>query len=176
MTQFGATPEEWQMFIDLGLINDLLPVVCNPNAVISPRSSLKKVGKTPSVYNADGQVSGIGKWTDYQSTLEDVQAWSKQPDYGICVQTRRWHGVDVDCDNLEHSRQVAATVERWGMPIRMRQGSTRFLTAWIPATPFKNRNSVKFDKLNIVEFYGIGKQFIAVGTHPDGSRYEWIGL
>ncbi len=32
----------------LGRTDQLLPVVCNPNAAISPNSKLKALGKTPS--------------------------------------------------------------------------------------------------------------------------------
>jgi hypothetical protein len=49
---WGASPAAWTHFADrLGLTADLLPIVANPNAVIAERSTMKKVGKTPSIYD-----------------------------------------------------------------------------------------------------------------------------
>ena len=57
---YGATPQEWAHFdVVLGLTEDLLPVVSNPNAVISPQSKMKGLGKTPSRYNRQREVAGI---------------------------------------------------------------------------------------------------------------------
>ncbi|EKM5824266.1 hypothetical protein PU342_004757, partial [Salmonella enterica] len=51
---WGATPDEWFHFdLVLGRTDQLLPVVCNPGATISPNSKLKMLGKTPSLYNRD---------------------------------------------------------------------------------------------------------------------------
>ncbi len=58
--RYGALPEDWgQLDILLGLGAYLLPVVANPNAAISKQSTIKHLGKTPSVYNSRREVVGI---------------------------------------------------------------------------------------------------------------------
>jgi hypothetical protein len=45
---WGATAADWSLFADtLGLKADLLPVVSNPQAVISKASKMAALGKTP---------------------------------------------------------------------------------------------------------------------------------
>ena len=57
---WGATPDDWHHFDRvLGLGGDLLPVVSNPEAVISPDSTMTALGKTPSRYDSYRQVVGI---------------------------------------------------------------------------------------------------------------------
>lgn len=175
MTRYGATLEEWQIWATLGLQSDLLPVVSNPNAEISPNSSLREIGKTPSVYNSEGKVIGFPQWTDYQATQDDLKAWSENPDYGICVQTRSVHAFDVDCDDKDEAKRVWETLgEGWRGAIRVRDNSPRFLVVFRPAIPFKPRKLINLGGGNKVEFYGIGKQFAACGTHPSGARYSWL--
>ena len=63
-TRWGATPEEWSAFAAIdGMLARMLPVVANPTAAISPGSTMKALGKTPSIFNSDGKVVGIAKWT-----------------------------------------------------------------------------------------------------------------
>ena len=59
--RYGATEEEWDFFTLIGLEEDMLPAVGNPLAKISDQSSLKELGKTPSLYNRKRQVVGIGR-------------------------------------------------------------------------------------------------------------------
>ena len=73
--RFGASADEWAHFdLVLGLTADLLPVVSNPAAQIGERSSLKALGKTPSLYNARREAVGIKGWTSKQSTGAEVGA------------------------------------------------------------------------------------------------------
>lgn len=176
MQRYGATPEEWNMWADgLGLLPDLLPVVSNPTAVLSPHSSLTEVGKTPSTYNAEGKVSGFPRWSDYVALSADIADWSAQPDYGIFVNSRRLHAFDVDLDDPSAAGQVWAILKAMGGMVRVRENSPRFLVAFRTDTPFKSRKPVLFGKgIGKVEFYGIGKGFAACGTHPSGSRYQWL--
>lgn len=176
MTQrYGATLAEWETWaVTLGLLADLLPVVSRPDAVISANSSLREIGKTPSVYNTSGEVVGFPKWADYVAAAEDVQSWSENPDYGICVNTRTVHAIDVDCDDREEAERVWSVLKDMGGMIRARANSPRFLVVFKPDIPFKPRKLIKLGGGNKVEFYGIGKQFVACGTHPSGERYEWL--
>ena len=57
---WGASSDDWFYFSTiLGLTSDLLPVVSNLEARISPASKIQKVGKTPSRYNREREVVGI---------------------------------------------------------------------------------------------------------------------
>ena len=100
--QWGATPDDWAALADVaGLTEDLLPVVSNPGARVSPDSKLKALGKVPSLFNGAGEVCGIAKWTQKTSTYRDIDRWSQNPDLGICIQTRVVRALDVDIDHPE---------------------------------------------------------------------------
>src|SRR3954468_4713210 len=95
--RYGATPEAWDHFaVTLKLVEDLLPVVSNPNAAISDNSMMKALGKTPSLYNSSGKVIGIPKWTKAIANEHIVGRWASHADYGICLQTRKVRGIDHD--------------------------------------------------------------------------------
>ncbi len=68
--RWGATQKEYARLESLGLTADLLPVVCNPKSKIDPKSKMKKVGKTPSLYNKSGFVAGMSAWTEKTTTPE----------------------------------------------------------------------------------------------------------
>lgn len=174
---WGASPEEWAHFsLILGLTADLLPVVSNPHATISPLSKLKSLGKTPSRYDANRQVVGIAKWTSLTANDALINQWSQEPDYGICIQTRNCFAIDCDIEDREGVSLIESTARRSlgvGLAHRSRDGSARILlvghvpggvTKQVAHTPFGN-----------VELLGTGQQFIAAGTHPSGSRYRWVG-
>jgi len=171
----GATPETWEHFSKtLGLTRDLLPVVSNPNAVISPNSKMKGVGKTPSGYNANRQVIGLSDWTSRHSTPEDVARWAKEPDYGICIQTRDVRAIDVDITDQEEADLVASLIlDNLGftLPRRYRENSSKFLLAFRFEGTYAKR--VLRTQHGIIEFLANGQQFIAAGTHTSGVHYLW---
>ena len=175
--RFGATPEDWLHFdLILGLGADLLPVVSRPGAPISPQSTLKGLGKTPSVYNAQRQVVGIRKWTSHRASDDDLNRWPKELDYGICLQTRRVRGLDVDVPDVDLADRIEAVfVGSLGLslPARTREGTGKRLLAFVLVGDFTKR-SFKVDG-GLVEFLAGGQQFVCVGTHPDGTRYDWAG-
>jgi hypothetical protein len=168
----GALPEDWQHFdVLLGLTADLLPVVSNPRAVVAPDSTLKAVGKVPSRYNAARQAVGIAKWTEHTTTPAEIAGWSRERDLGICIQTRRVRALDVDVEDPELASQIHASLAHLGLPMRSRANAAKFLLAFeLPGEFFKRR--IKCAS-GMVEFLATGQQFIAVGTHPSGARYEW---
>jgi hypothetical protein len=87
---YGARPETWVHFNPVvGLGGELLPLVSYPTATISPLSKSMGLGKTPSRCNATREAVGITGWTSMRTTENQVIAWSAEPDYGICLQTRR---------------------------------------------------------------------------------------
>ena len=69
---------------------------------------MKGLGKTPSLYNGRRQVVGIPKWTQKVATAEEVEAWSREPDHGICIQTRLVRGLDIDVEDAELAAAFAA--------------------------------------------------------------------
>lgn len=174
--RYGASPDEWRHFaVYLGLRADLLPVVSNPDAVISPHSKMSGLGKTPSIYNRNNQVVGIPQWTGITASSDDINRWSKEPDYGICIQTRRVRAIDIDVLDREHADRILRCIDERapGLPHRTRSNSSKCLVIFECAGDLTKR---KFETDHgIVEFLAGGQQFIAVGTHPSGARYEWLG-
>lgn len=170
----GATQDDWAHFdLVLGLTQDLLPVVSNPKATIDPESSMKALGKTPSRYNASRNAVGFAQWTQHQTTPEEIARWAKEKDYGICIQTRRVRAIDIDIDDDDLARRVREFCGRWlaGSPTRTRSNSGKALVVFdCPGDLTKRKFKVDG---GIVELLATGQQFIAVGTHPSGARYEW---
>lgn len=173
-TQSGATPDEWaHLDIVLGLTADLLPVVSNRDAVISPNSSLKEKGKVPSVYNAQHHVVGLPNWTQKQSTPQEVYNWSQHPDYGICIQTRHVRAIDVDVADAAQAAKLSAALQHLNLPMRYRSNSGKFLLIFQLDGAHAKRKMVVDG--GIIEFLANGQQFVAVGTHPSGVPYQWRG-
>ena len=180
MTQrWGASSEDWMHFdLVLGLTEDLLPVVSNPTATISSDSKMKGLGKTPSRYNKAHRAVGIPDWTAKRATGAEIEAWSKESDYGICIQTRRVRALDIDIGDEDISRSVADFVRDWlggcVLPSRQRSNSGKRLMAFTIAEGEYGKRHFK-TPTGLVEFLATGQQFIAVGTHPSGVPYEWEG-
>lgn len=183
MQRLGASHDEWFLFAhQLGQYQNLLPAVANPSARISTDSKLKSVGKTPSVYGKGKLVWGLGAWTDKYSTVEDIDKWSKQPDYSICVIGREMKALDFDItDNvLAHSirsftREFLKSEFGVELPQRQRAGSPKTLMMFY--CPHETLKRVIKAEHGIIEFLGDRQQFLVAGTHqPSGVRYEWGGL
>lgn len=176
-TSPGATPDEWDHFdLVLGLGADLLPVVSNTQAKVSPDSKIKELGKTPSLYKRDGTVVGIAGWTSHQASDADITRWSKQPDYGICLQTRTVRALDIDvADDAMANKIIAFVCELLtiDLPRRLRSNTGKCLLGFSLPGEMPKRKMVVAG--GIIEFLATGQQFIAVGTHPSGVRYEWSG-
>lgn len=174
---YGASPEDWITFdVILGLTQDLLPVVSNPEAEISPASTLRAKGKVPSRYNGSHKVSGIENWTSHKATGNEIVRWSKEPDYGICIQTRHVRALDIDVTDEAASYGISSFLhERYAfLPQRSRENSAKTLFAF--RLPGEYPKRILKCKQGIIEFLANGQQFIAAGTHPSGARYEWEGL
>ncbi len=175
--RLGATSAEWDYFsLILGLTPDLLPVVSNTKATISPTSRMKDIGKTPSRYNGHGHVVGMPDWTRYKASDDDVEAWAKQRDFGICVQTRSIRAIDVDITDADQAHAIrefiAGQLDQF-LPCRVRGNSSKFLLAFeLPGEFYKRRFKCAH---GIVEFLATGQQCVVAGTHASGARIEWEG-
>lgn len=177
MTQWGASPEIWAHFSGtLQLREDLLPVVSNPTAKISPKSVLKRLGQIPSHYNSNNLVTSFYNWTEKKSSLSDIKNWMKNPDYGICIQTRHARALDCDIVDPELAERVFNFInDRFpDLPTRGRNNSSKFLKIFILPGDFSKR-TLHLDDKNKIEFLATGQQFIVAGTHPSGAKYEWAG-
>lgn len=177
---FGASPSDWDhLDLVLGLREHLLPVVSKPDAVISPHSMLKRLGQIPSLYNFEGKAAGFTKWTEHHSTPEDLVRWKSQPDYGICIQTRALRAFDCDITNEVLAEKVFRFFNSLACPLptRGRANASKFLKPFRLSGPYAKRilklkDGNEGDK---IEFLADGQQFIAIGTHPSGARYQWVG-
>ena len=173
----GASRDAWDHFdLILGLGADLLPVVSDPAAVPSPKSKLKEIGKTPSLFNGSGQVVGIPNWTKHVSSDHEIDQWSKDGRLGICIQTRHVRGIDIDIDDPDHARAVHDFIRshlKIDLPVRTRQNSGKCLLVIRVTGEIPKRRIMASH--GVIEFLATGQQFVAVGTHPSGSRYEWAG-
>ncbi len=171
---WGATVGDWQQFaVALGLQQDLLPVVSNPKAKISALSKMKGLGKTPSRYNKDREVVGIPHWAQHVASDQDITRWQRDGDLGICLQTRSVRAFDIDIDDPVHAQAVVDTISLalGDLPCRSRTNSgKRLLVARMPGD-FAKR--IIRTEHGAIEFLATGQQFIAVGTHTSGVRYDW---
>lgn len=171
--RIGALPHEWAHFdLVLGLTQDLLPVVSNGSATISPDSKMGEIGKTPSTYNVNRKVVGIPQWTQLRATPEQIVKWSRERDYGLCIQTRVIRALDVDVPDPEQSAAIRRFIDaRLILPARIRDNSSKFLLAFhYEGTLLKRRIKTQH---GVVELLATGQQFVALGRHPSGVRYEW---
>ncbi|HCM5144767.1 TPA: DNA primase [Klebsiella aerogenes] len=175
---WGATPDEWFHFdLVLGRTDQLLPVVCNPGATISPNSKLKMLGKTPSLYNRDRLATGIKDWTEHVVTEHDFARWSKEPDYGICVRTGNgWLALDCDSEDADVQQKIRDLLAQLlGVvpPRRWRANSNKCLYLLGVEGDFRKRIHRLEGELGIIELLANGQQFVACGTHSSGARIEW---
>lgn len=173
---YGATKAEWQCFARLAL-DDLLPVVSDGSAKISPQSTMTALGKTPSQFNRNGHAVGIPGWTSHHTTQDDIEKWSRDSRLGICVQTRLIRAIDCDVENVVLARNVHDEINKYlgvNLPTRSRSTSPKFLLAFDMPGDYPKR-VIQCEGGGMIEFLGSGNQFVACGTHPSKVKYEWKG-
>lgn len=172
---YGATPEAWAHFdLVLGLGEYLLPVAANPHRKIAPTSTLTSIGKVPSRYDINGNVCGISKWAEKRATPKELELWSKNPDYGICLQTHYARAIDVDVPDPDEASAIRCILEKNVKgSYRIRKDSSKFLTLFICEGEHPKRTMKT--KHGIIEFLASGQQCVVDSMHPDGCRYEWEG-
>lgn len=172
----GATPKVWGHFdLILGLTEDLLPVVSNPNVPISPNSKMKGLGKTPSIVNGQGFAIGFSNWTQHLSTASEIKKWATNPNYGICLQTRHIRAIDVDVTDPAQAEAISELIgKRLGnLPMRYRSNASKVLFLIEMPGDFSKRAFTT--EHGIVEFLATGQQCIVYGQHTSGVPYEWSG-
>lgn len=176
MSRFGAEEADWDAWVEIGVGEYLLPAVGNPNATISPNSKIKDVGKTPSVYNAQGQAVGMAGWTSHVASDGDIARWKRQPDYSLCLQTAGpIKAIDIDVADRAKAQELRRTITDiiGPTPVRYRANSGKCLL------PFRLEGEMPKRVLPVdggmIEFLGTGQQFVGHGLHPSGERYQWNG-
>lgn len=171
---YGASPGSWGHWsLVLGLTSDLLPVVSNPGAKISPKSALSALGKVPSVYY-NGLAGGIKNWTSKQSTPSEIAKWSTDSRLGICLQTRTVRALDGDITDAGLAARIHTEIDNFlgfKLPCRSRANSPKFLLAFTLLGEYRKR-TIKTEH-GIIEFLGTGNQCVIDSTHPSGARYTW---
>lgn len=174
LTQYGATRAEWDCFLSQGLLEAMLPVVSNPLARVMPGSKLKSLGKVPSRMYQEG-AGGIKDWPNHITTAEEVAAWRRHPDHGICLRTEVLPSIDGDINDQELAARIREMIDEYlpNLPTRGRDNSHKFLVAFRLDGPVPAKRTIKTTH-GIIEFLGTGQQFIAAGTHPSGERYRWL--
>lgn len=186
----GAGAEAWAAAIDGGWGDHLLPVVCDPGALISAKSKLQSIGKLPSQFDASGLVVGVPGWPARPTTPQDLTRWRGGPDYGFCVRTggardgsdpEHFGGaclaLDVDVDDKARAQQIIArAIDLLGpAPMRVRSNSPRAVLLYrIVGRVPKRRFLVQGLDKAAVELLGDGQQVLLAGRHPSGAHYEVI--
>lgn len=182
---YGATPAEWASATAGGYGPYLLPIVSNPNAVISPLSKMQGLGKTPSQYNGNGEAVGIPRWVQHTTRDTEVERWRTVPDLGYCVRTggepvgEAGHlggaciAIDVDVDDPGIVADVRLMLDMYApaTAVRTRKGSPRvvYLFRVEGKTP-KRRFKVKDTEKGAIELLGDGQQVVLAGQHASGER------
>lgn len=171
---YGATSAVWRAYKDNGWGSMMLPIVSDPNAKIDPKSTLKELGKTPSILTPSGTVVGVREWTTMAITPAKLAVWSEKG-YGISIRCGEIVAFDCDVDNPELAAEIYDLFTLTfgdNIPVRRRNGSPRWLAAIKITEPmFKHR--VVFPGGGMLELLGSGQQFAAEGRHPSGERYSW---
>mgnify|MGYP002514628958 CR=1 FL=1 len=188
-TRYGAESSEWNsVFCNDDLRPWVLPIVSNVNIPLSPNSSIKEVGKTPTIKNRKGFVAGVKEWTALpEATDAQIMTWAKDPDNGYCVRTGHNGLIGIDCDvnDPELSKKVKELFlshchikeenfiyrtrggARWATFIKLDTGASR-------AKQVVSLDGAEIDgKKPAVEFLGLGQQLACAGTHPSGKKYSW---
>lgn len=177
INNYGAQPGDWAHWsFVLGLTTDLLPVVSNPNSIISETSKLQGIGKTPSTYIGSAsakRVIGLPGWTAKRTIDEEVEQWSEDTDLGICLQTREVRAIDVDVTDAYQASEIALAIESFlkKLPKRQRSNSAKYAYAVRIEGELPKRKLIT--EHGMIEFLATGQQFVVSGTHPTGARYEW---
>jgi len=123
-------------------------------------------------------VVGFGGWTSHVTTQNEISRWSKDSRFGICLQTRHVRAVDVDVGDFNEAIDIEDYIDaQLGMklPCRRRPNSTKFLMVFRLDGDYTKRKFKTHTEGSAIEFLATGQQFIAIGTHTSGVRYEWDG-
>lgn len=177
----GATLEAWARLERVVGASILLPVVSDLSVPIHEKSTIKQMGKVPSQIHK-GFARGFTAWTQHITTDQDIKRWSKDRRHGISVRTGAQQegctqvvAIDGDIDDPVVAGEIAKLCEQFlgVLPMRTRSNSGKFLLCFVMRGEYVKR--VLHTAHGAIEFLATGQQFIAIGTHTSGVRYQWKG-
>ena len=184
--RYGAMPSEWELVKASRLTSRVLPIVSNPElTAVGALTKSNTRGKVPSVKTKTGAVAGMQNWTRHETTPEEIEQWSKDPDNGFCIRTGGDLGIiaiDCDCDNAERAGEIrelfSGMIGAPDIPLRKR-GGARWAALLIISDhkPGENisKKIIAMPDGDKVEILADGQQLACCGTHPKGTRYSWSG-
>lgn len=184
--QFGATPAEWDRLLASGVAQWCYPVQSNPSTPVSHHSSIKSVGKLPSIKNRDGEIIGIPGWTRataLENPEEMVNLWRRDPDAGFCVRTGHEGIIAIDADiddpaTADAVREAFCTatgIDPAKLCYRHRGSSRWAVLCRLLDAEAGGKRVITLDSGDKVEFLASGQELVCAGTHPKGERYQWTG-
>ena len=167
----------WDALTHSHLLPALLPIA-QEDAPISARSKIKSIGKTPALYNAQGEVFGFKNWTNRETEMSEAKTWAKDPRLGIGIRARYLRAFDVDIDNADAVKMIVEGITCFdafknGYAYRYRKNSPRVLIPFIYEGECPKKQ-YKLDDGGMVELLGDGQFWVAYGKHPSGVDYEWV--
>lgn len=186
----GAAPHEWAQVASYDILAPwVLPVVSNLALKVSPQSSLQSPGKVPSIKNARGEIIGVVGWTSApEATIQQLDAWSRDPDLGFCVRTGHGGLIAIDCDvndeataeAIERMLLISCHIDPQTFTKRQR-GNARWATlihltgegADTPRAKTVITLAAAPGEKAELEILATGQQLVCAGTHPKGTRYTW---
>lgn len=130
---------------------------------------------------------GIPAWTSLRATQGQIDDWSREKDYGLCLQTRRLRALDIDVTDSVCAVKIKDFLEDWIVahydridraafgvmfPWRTRADSSKFLGLFCLDGDWGKR-TLEVEG-GVVEFLAGGNQCVIGGTHKDGAVYEWV--
>ncbi len=189
-TLVGARPDDWLFFdLALGLGDNLLPVVNDPNVEPTPGSKVKKFGKIPSMYDREGRAHGLPEWQKMPISPGNLDYWSADGRYSMCLRLGPLSGVyaidvDVDdstlCDTIDSIIECAGSGANLQLPMRTRAGTHKHLFLFRYHEPI-SKIIIDWGRVDAagkperIEILGDGQQCVVAGSHPSGTLYEWDG-
>lgn len=182
MKRWGATPKDWEAFINL-TERDIWPTVCNPN-IIMGRTRAEPGGKpaggamakVPSTIGEDGKAYRLAGWTKLSPTKGQLARWQQNPDLGLGMVCRAIQAIDLDIDDPDLADEVDEYItEHFGelLPARRRYGSPRRLLLYRIDPPERRRKAVIHTAGGDIEFQMQGQFVSLAGVHESGHRQVW---
>lgn len=193
---WGAAQEDWQRFVNLAL-QDLRPIVCNPNLITlasHKEGNSEKAGdrylKIPSRKYSGQYVGGFAGWPSYNADKSDIEEWSSDSDIGFGFVGRTLKAIDIDIEDPELAEAVddfACAYFSADLPYRWRANSPRRMLVYRLAHPESGRKkrtiALRYqgtyhdaEHPPKVEFLFDLNFIAACGRHKSGEMQQWEGL
>lgn len=187
--QWGASPAEWDAFINLDFIN-LRPVASCPIEVPGSKELDTSRMKVPSFVlgNTVRRLKGWPALKDPKRQRADIDHWRLDSRHGISLVLSNIHAIDIDVDDAELASEIDdfwCRIFDADLPVRGRTGSSRIVLLF-RLNPDENgeRKSRKKNVVplgttadgtprGMVEFLFNRCQIVAAGAAASGGRYYW---